>query len=169
MGVKRVGLGLFLCLKFQNAVALLLVTIKFVVCIQILARGTLRNMVFVLSQLTETYDTKKDLSKVSGNIAELRQSTAKLLPFLCLLSSFDHMDTKWKYTANNFRIQVLLPQINKQGIKISEMAKQIVEKYEINKFYVAVHDVSSELRCPGAKLRRWAPPLVTHLGVISRV
>ena len=30
-------------------------------------------------------------------------------------------------------------------------------------------DVSSDLRSPGAKLRRWAPPLVTRLGVIPRV
>ena len=30
-------------------------------------------------------------------------------------------------------------------------------------------DVSSELRSPGAKPRRWAPPLVTRFGVIPRV
>ena len=29
--------------------------------------------------------------------------------------------------------------------------------------------VSSELGCPGAKPRRWAPPLVTRFGVIPRV
>ena len=30
-------------------------------------------------------------------------------------------------------------------------------------------DVSSELCCPGVKLRRWTPPLVTRFGVIPRV
>ena len=30
-------------------------------------------------------------------------------------------------------------------------------------------DVSSELCSPGAKPRRWAPPLVTRFGVIPRV
>ena len=30
-------------------------------------------------------------------------------------------------------------------------------------------DVSSELCCPGAKPRRWAPQLVTRFGVIRRV
>ena len=30
-------------------------------------------------------------------------------------------------------------------------------------------DVSSELCCPGAKPRRWIPPLVTRFGVIPRV
>ena len=30
-------------------------------------------------------------------------------------------------------------------------------------------NVSSELCCPDAKLRRWAPPLVTRFGVILRV
>ena len=30
-------------------------------------------------------------------------------------------------------------------------------------------DVSSELYSPGAKPRRWAPPLVTRIGVIPRV
>ena len=31
------------------------------------------------------------------------------------------------------------------------------------------YDVSSELHCPGAKPRRWAPQLVTRFGVIPRV
>ena len=31
------------------------------------------------------------------------------------------------------------------------------------------YDVSSELCCPGAKPRRWAPQLVTRFGVIPRV
>ena len=30
-------------------------------------------------------------------------------------------------------------------------------------------DVFSELRCPGARLRRWVLPLVTRFGVIPRV
>ena len=30
-------------------------------------------------------------------------------------------------------------------------------------------DVSSELCCPGAKPRKWAPPIVSRLGLIQRV
>ena len=58
--------------------------------------------------------------------------------------------------------------IDAGGLGFNYWASQILIQYRRR---LARHrcSVYSELCSPGAKPRRWAPPLVTRLGVISRV
>ena len=77
---------------------------------QIQANTTLRYIVTTVARVSENYGKKENISNINANtnqsIQELQQKTAKLLPSLCLLSSFDKEQTTWNIDAGNVEIKV---------------------------------------------------------------